>query len=111
MKGWFGLGGGGQQSPKGKPSSISDEARAGELLEAAQSALNSLRLQTSQSQSFVAINSAQRTIGQLKQLVGGFQGDLRVVWGRCECGAAASNSRRTTAALPPSPPVAIYQPR
>lgn len=52
MKSWFGLG-------AGSPKPANDEAHAGELLAAAEGALNRLRLGQPSEQSFALLNEAQ----------------------------------------------------
>lgn len=56
--------------------------RAGAELEAAQAALNQLRVQNSSEQAFLLLNRAQRHVTELSRLVEGLNGDMRVVWSR-----------------------------
>lgn len=87
MRALFGWG------PSSSPTSTKgDEAKAGELLERAQSSLNSLRLQTHPEQSFVLLNAAQseREAPELRQM-------------------HASHSRLSSKP-PPSPPSPLTRP-
>ena len=94
MRGFFGLGS--AASPKAG-AEASAEDKAGQLLQAAQDSLNSLRLQNRAD--FPALNQASRAVQQLRALTdtAPWQGDMKLVWRRWV-------SRPKPPPLPPPPP-------
>ena len=80
MRGFFGLG----SAASPKAGGEAPEAKASQLLQAAQESLNSLRLQTKADDGFPLLNSASRSVQHLQALVdtAHWQGDMKLVWRR-----------------------------
>ena len=75
MRAFFGLG-------RSEAAAPSEEEKASRLLQAAQDALNRLRLQTSQEEAFPLLNAATRSIIELDASLSRLPSDLQVVWRR-----------------------------